>query len=104
MISSQCFFVFFVFVFVFCFFIFTLVSHCKVFIVSTSVFRSWMVLLRSFSCLFVFSCNSLRDFCVYSFMTSARWTQVLLYFFRGLLHFLLIGFYLLKHILLNFFK
>ena len=34
------------------------------FIVSISIFRSWMVLFYSFTCLIVFSCNSLRDFCV----------------------------------------
>jgi hypothetical protein len=36
------------------------------FIVSTSTFRSWMVLFYSIACLVVFSCNSLRDFCVSS--------------------------------------
>jgi hypothetical protein len=34
------------------------------FIVSKSLFRSWMVLFYSITCLVVFSCNSLRDFCV----------------------------------------
>jgi hypothetical protein len=34
------------------------------FIVSTSPFRSWMVLFNSITCLIVFSYNSLRDLCV----------------------------------------
>jgi hypothetical protein len=38
------------------------VSLCGFFIVSTSIFRAWMVLFNSFTCLFVFSSNSLRDF------------------------------------------
>jgi hypothetical protein len=33
---------------------------------STSIFRSWMVLFNFIASLVVFSCNSLRDFCVYS--------------------------------------
>jgi hypothetical protein len=40
------------------------VSLCDFFIVSISIFRSWMVLFISFVCLTVFSCNSLTDFCV----------------------------------------
>ncbi|NP_001292072.1 uncharacterized protein LOC102631730 [Mus musculus] len=40
------------------------------FILSTSLFRSWMVLFNSIACLVVFSCNSLRDFCVSSLMSS----------------------------------
>jgi hypothetical protein len=36
------------------------------FIVSISIFRSWMVSVISFSCLIVFSCKSLRNFCVSS--------------------------------------
>jgi hypothetical protein len=40
------------------------VSFCDFFIVSISIFRSWMVLFISFTCLVVFSCNSLRNFCV----------------------------------------
>jgi hypothetical protein len=35
---------------------------CGIFIVSLSVFRSWVVLFNSFTCLVVFYCNSLRDF------------------------------------------
>ena len=42
------------------------VSFCDFFIVSVSIFRSWMVLFISFICLIVFSCNSFRDFCVFS--------------------------------------
>jgi hypothetical protein len=45
------------------------------FIVSTSIFRSWMVLLKSITCLVVFSCNSLRDFCV-SFLRSSTYLAV----------------------------
>ena len=36
------------------------------FIVSISIFGFWMILFNSFTCLAVFSCNSLRDFCVSS--------------------------------------
>jgi hypothetical protein len=39
---------------------------CDFFIVSSSIFRYWMVLFISFACLIVFSCNSLRDVCVSS--------------------------------------
>jgi hypothetical protein len=46
------------------------VSLWVFFIVSTSLFRCWMVLFNSFSCLVVFSCNSLRDFCVSSLRNS----------------------------------
>jgi hypothetical protein len=45
-------------------------SLCVSFIVSTSLFRSWIVLFNSITCLDVFSCNSLRDFCVSSLRTS----------------------------------
>jgi hypothetical protein len=47
------------------------VSLCDFFIVSSSIFRSWMVLFLSFACLIVFSCNSLRDFCVFSSRASS---------------------------------
>ena len=50
--------------------IFRVVSLCYFFIVSTSIFRSWMFLFNSFTCLVVFSCNSLRDFCVSSLRIS----------------------------------
>jgi hypothetical protein len=43
---------------------------CDFFIVSISIFRSWMVLFSSFTCLVVFFCNSLRDFCVFSLRSS----------------------------------
>jgi hypothetical protein len=47
------------------------VSLCDFFfIVYTSIFWSWMVVFNSFTCLIVFSCNSLRDFCVSSLRTS----------------------------------
>ena len=45
-------------------------SHCDFFIVSTSIFRSWIVLFNSFTCLVVFSCNFLMDFCVFSLKPS----------------------------------
>ena len=46
------------------------VSFWVFFIVSTSIFRSWMVLFNSITCFVVFSFNSLRDFCVSSLRTS----------------------------------
>ena len=46
------------------------VSLCDFFIVSISIFRSWMVLFNYFTCLVVFSCNSLRGFCVSSLRAS----------------------------------
>ena len=46
------------------------VSLCDFFIVSTSTFRCWMVLFNSFTFLYVFSCNSLRNFCVSSLRVS----------------------------------
>jgi hypothetical protein len=46
------------------------VSLCDFLIVSTSIFRSWIVLFNSFTCLDVFSWNSLRDFCVSSLRAS----------------------------------
>jgi hypothetical protein len=50
--------------------IFRVVSLWVFFIVSTSIFRFWMVLFNSITCLVVFSCSSLRDFCVSSFRSS----------------------------------
>jgi hypothetical protein len=46
------------------------VSLLVFFIVSISIFRSWMVLFNSSICLVVLFCNSLRDFCVSSFRSS----------------------------------
>jgi hypothetical protein len=46
------------------------VSLCYFFIVSISIFRSWIVLFSSLTCLVVFSCNSLRDFCASSLRSS----------------------------------
>ena len=40
---------------------------------STSTFRSWMFFFRSSTCLFLFSCNSLRDYCVSSLRASTGW-------------------------------
>jgi hypothetical protein len=51
-------------------FIYRVVSLWVFFIVSTSLFRSWMVLFSSISCLALFSCNSLRHFCVSSLKAS----------------------------------
>jgi hypothetical protein len=47
------------------------VSFCDVFIFSISIFRSWVVLFFSVASLIVFSCNSLRDFCVSSLRASS---------------------------------
>jgi hypothetical protein len=46
---------------------------CDLFIVSTYIFRFWTVLFKSFTCLIVFSCISLRELWFYIF------TCVLLY-------------------------
>jgi hypothetical protein len=46
------------------------VSLWVFFIISTPIFRSWIILFNFFTCLVVFSCNSLRDFCVSSLRTS----------------------------------
>jgi len=50
--------------------IFRFVSLSDFFIVSIFIFKSWMFLFNSFTCLVVFSCNSLRDFCVSSLRAS----------------------------------
>jgi hypothetical protein len=52
---------------------------CHFFIVSISIFRSWTILLNSFTCLSVFSCISSRDFC-FLFNGFYLFTFVLLYF------------------------
>jgi len=52
------------------FYISRVVSLCAFFIVSFSIFKSWTVLFNSFTCLVVFYCNSLRDFCVSSLRAS----------------------------------
>jgi hypothetical protein len=46
------------------------VSLWVFFVVSTSLFRSSMVLFNFITCLDVFSCSSLRDFCASSLSTS----------------------------------
>jgi hypothetical protein len=46
------------------------VSFFDFFIVSVSTFRSWMFVFISFTCLTVFSYNSLRVFCVFSLRAS----------------------------------
>jgi hypothetical protein len=43
---------------------------CGFFIVSISIFRSWMGLFIYLTCLIVFYCNFLRDFCVSSLRVS----------------------------------
>jgi hypothetical protein len=60
------------------------VSFCDFFIVSISILRSWMVLFNSFTCLVVFSCISLRDFCVSSlrcFTCSSVFSCISFFFF-----------------------
>jgi hypothetical protein len=47
------------------------VSLCYFFIVSLYIFKSWVAFFISFTCLIVFSCNSLRDFCVSSLRASS---------------------------------
>jgi hypothetical protein len=70
--------------------IFRVVSLCDFFIVSISIFRSWMVLFFSSNCLVVFSCNSSRAFCVSCLSASSCLSvfscissRVLLFFFFG---------------------
>jgi hypothetical protein len=46
-------------------------SFCDFFIVSISIFRSWMVLFISFTSLIVFSYSSLRNFCDSSLRASS---------------------------------
>jgi hypothetical protein len=53
------------------------VSLYDFFIVSISIFRTWMVLFNSITCLVVFSNNSLRDF----YVSSLRVSTCLLVFF-----------------------
>jgi hypothetical protein len=82
------------------------VSLCDFFMVSTSIFRSWMVLFNSLFCLDEFSCNSLRDILCLLFKGFYLFTCVLLYFFKGVIYVLLIVLHyhhekwLLIHILL----
>lgn len=59
---------------------------CDFFIVSISIFKSWTVLFNSFTCLIVFSCISLRDFCVSSLWASTC-LPVFCIFLRELLMF-----------------
>jgi len=44
---------------------------CDLFTFSISIFRSWMFLFNSFTCLVVFSCISFRNLCVSSLRASA---------------------------------
>jgi hypothetical protein len=80
------------------------ISLCDFFIVSTSIFRSWMVLFNSFTSLVVFSCSSLREFNVSSFKGFYLFTCVLLKFFKVFLCFLFKDFYLFICVLLYLFK
>jgi hypothetical protein len=43
-----------------------IVSRCDFYIVSTSIFRYWMVFFTNFTVLVVSSSSSLREFCVFS--------------------------------------
>ena len=52
------------------FYISRVVFLCDFFIVSVSVFRTWVVLFNSFMCLTVFFCISLRDLHVFSLRAS----------------------------------
>ena len=65
------------------------VYHCDFFIVSTSIFRSWMALFNSFTCLFGFSCNSLRYFLCFLFKGFYMFIFALLYFFKRVTYVLL---------------
>jgi hypothetical protein len=64
----------------------TVFCLCDFFIVSICIFRSWMALFNFFTCFIVFSCNSLRDFCVFSLRAS---TYLFLYFFKRVIYVLL---------------
>jgi hypothetical protein len=66
----------------------SVVSLCDFFIVSTAIFRFWMVLFISFAYLIVFSYNSLRDFLCFLFKDFYLFTCVL-YFFKGVIYVLL---------------
>ena len=46
------------------------VSLFDFFIVSVFIFRSWIILFNTFTCLVVFSCNSFRNSCVSSLSAS----------------------------------
>jgi hypothetical protein len=62
-----------------------IVSLCDFFIVSLCIFRSWMVLFNSLTCLVVFSCNSLRSFCVSSLTVLHVYLCSPVFFLRDLL-------------------
>jgi hypothetical protein len=65
------------------------------FIVSTSLFMSWMVLFNPITCLVMFSCNSLRNFCV-SFLRSSTCLAVFCISLSELLKFFLMSSMLLN--------
>ena len=85
-----------------------------VFFIFFSIFRSWMVLFNSWTCLVVFSCNFLSFFfcvcvCVlvclsFLFKVFYLFSSFFLYFHQGFLFFLFKGFYLISSGLLYFFK
>jgi hypothetical protein len=76
------------------------VPLCGFFIVSISIFRSWMVLFNFFTCLIVLSFNSLSKFCVSSLRASTCLIGVLLYSFNGVIYVLLNVLYITMRILL----
>ena len=84
--------------------IYRVVSLWVSFIISTSIFRSWMDLFNSITSLVVFPCNSLRDFCVSSLRSSTCVAVISYNSLRDSLCFLFKGFYLFSGVLLNFFK
>jgi hypothetical protein len=61
------------------------VSVYDFFIVSISIFRSWIVSFIFFTCLIVFSCNHLRDFCVSSLRASRCLPVFSCVFFKGVI-------------------
>jgi hypothetical protein len=62
---------------------------CDFFTFYTFIFKSWMILFNYFTCLVVFSYNSLKDFCVFLFKGFYLFNYILLYFFRGVINVLL---------------
>ena len=74
------------------------------FIISTSIFRSWMDLFNSITSLVVFPCNSLWDFCLSSLRSSTCVAVISYNSLRESSCFLFKCFYLFSGILLNFFK
>ena len=63
----------------------TVASLCDYFFVSSSIFRSWIVLFNSFTCLVVFFYISLRDLC-FVFKSLYLFAYVSLYFITGIIY------------------